>query len=425
MDYKSKYLKYKNKYLQLKKLIKYNQIGGFDTIISDNSDFLQDFTQVQQFGQMNCGIYISEDNTKIMKCSNSETCISEDKAIKLESIKTHYPTYKIFPDIYNCYLYNRKSYIIMEKFDGDITKLLFELLPINILEKMVSDGIISPEHMQKYYELFHLLFPKTSETGTFNYTQVDCIPIIKYLYSNKGEIPEVEKLADQNYNIYRTNGYRDVGLNQYKGMDIGKYGYYLGEQIKTIDFFSGYFADEIINYEKYMEFINEFVGQFNILFEQIKKQIFRIKILLAKIGLAYTDDKTDNYVYMLADSNHTHLGINWNSNIIFGDKYFFVSVIDWDSGLSNFDEYRKRNLISDFNNYNPTKYGQYYIHKICNKCPIIKGCETNIFDLNEEGFKILKTNYQIDKIMHNFTDIREIINYINEGNEQIDIIDIE
>ncbi len=100
MEYKLKYLKYKSKYIQLKKILGKNpnymtnyksdkQIGGFETISTDNNSFLENFDEVELFGQMNCGIYISKDNTQIIKCENSTQCISEDKLEKLTLIKKH------------------------------------------------------------------------------------------------------------------------------------------------------------------------------------------------------------------------------------------------------------------------------------------------------------------------------------------------
>ncbi len=426
MEYKLKYLKYKSKYIQLKKILGKNlnyksdkQIGGFETISTDNNNFLENFDEVELFGQMNCGIYISKDNTQIIKCQNSTECISEDKLKKLKLIKIHYPDYKIFPDIYNCYIYNDKSYILMEKFSGDLTKLLFELLPRHILEKMVEDRRLLPEHVEKYYQLFHILFPKTSHYEILS--QVDCSnPLIAYLNTHRDEIEQIEKICEDNISIYRKNMYKDVQLIKYKDMEVGKYISVFTNPLRTLELMTKFFQDGIIKYPIYMYFIEHFKSQFSIIFEQVKKQIYRIKLLLMKIGLAYTDDKTDNYVYMLEDSNHPHLGVNWSSNLIFGNKYFFISVIDWDSGLSDLNTWTLNNFVSQFNKYNPTKYGQYYLNTICNNCPILVNCESNIYGLDEDGFQILQTDYNMEIPNNNFENISQINKFVSEGNEVID-----
>ena len=86
MDYRTKYLKYKNKYLSLKN--KYNSIN--------NSDFLNNYTKIPNSGQRNCGIYLSDDRQRIMKCDGS---YNETLQKNLEKINVKYPNYKIFPKI--------------------------------------------------------------------------------------------------------------------------------------------------------------------------------------------------------------------------------------------------------------------------------------------------------------------------------------
>jgi len=62
---------------------------------------------------------------------------------------------------------------------------------------------------------------------------------------------------------------------------------------------------------------------------------------MLKIGYSYSDLKFDNFTYRLSDTPREHLNIKMRNNTINtvdGIKYFYVYLIDWDSGLNNFEK---------------------------------------------------------------------------------------
>jgi len=113
MNYYNKYLKYKNKYLKLK-----NQIGGTYTLN------LEEWKKIENSGQHNCGIFISDVYPKyILKCD------SDDKLDKIIEINK---TIQLFPKIIDSTKIDKDAYITMQKLDGDITNIYFNLLNLKL-----------------------------------------------------------------------------------------------------------------------------------------------------------------------------------------------------------------------------------------------------------------------------------------------------
>jgi len=111
-----KFYKYKEKYLNLKKI----QSGG-------NLCNLSDWTEISNNGQNNCGIFIHKTNPEIlMKCGST---IIRD----IDRINQHTHTFPIQYEMCNI---EGKKYLIMERLDNDITHIYFNLLPKIVLENM-------------------------------------------------------------------------------------------------------------------------------------------------------------------------------------------------------------------------------------------------------------------------------------------------
>ena len=83
---------------------------------------------------------------------------------KIEQINI---THKMFPSIYGFETIDDKTFIEMELFDGDVTQLLFEKLPREILrlpnyELILSDEKILGDTYQKHlFDIFYHNIPKS------------------------------------------------------------------------------------------------------------------------------------------------------------------------------------------------------------------------------------------------------------------------
>ena len=143
--------------------------------ITNTSDmsFLNGYKKISNFGISNFGIYVNDD--KLIKGDN----IPSDHIIKkLNKIYYTYPTYKIFPQVYNYYIVPNDraiyhevinttlnignkfkvqyvSYCKMEKFDGDLSSFLFEYIPKNILKNMN----LNEAEIFEYYKFFYNMIP--------------------------------------------------------------------------------------------------------------------------------------------------------------------------------------------------------------------------------------------------------------------------
>lgn len=410
MNYKEKYYKYKKKYLHLKRL----QKGGSFIIETDNTNFLEGYNEINNSGQHNCGIYISLDNKKIIKCK----C---DPNEKLDFIIEKYPDYKIFPKVFNYYLYKKDDektfYCKMEKFEGDVTELLYELLPQQILNKMVEEQIITENDKNNYYNIFFLLIPKTIGKKQLNVIKIT--PLDKYLYNHPEEISLVEEIAKKNYeNQYIRN---DNMIQKYKDYTIR----YINDSSKTYHSLKeivSLFKDIDFNYDKYEEFIRRYKKIFNEIITSIRKQIIRLEILLLIIGLEYSDFKLDNFAFTLSSNNYSHLGIIWNNNN-FDNKYFFIHIIDPDSGLFKLS---KQHINYYLKRFNPTKYGQYEYNIIQDK--ILYNYDENFLNLSEDVIKLLTKSNNLDKLSDldieiEIDKLEDYNNYVLEDNNYIQEIE--
>jgi hypothetical protein len=152
MDYNNKYRKYKNKYLKLQK-------GG--TMCN-----LDDWVEIENNGQQNCGIFIHRINPSlIMKCgatmSNNVYVINSQASL--------------FPKEYSeCTDERGRTYLIMERLDGDITSIYFNLISINVLHSMnLSDRTIRDMKM-----IFDIKTPTTMKPIIPRDSQVNILATI-------------------------------------------------------------------------------------------------------------------------------------------------------------------------------------------------------------------------------------------------------
>jgi hypothetical protein len=409
--YKNKYIKYKNKYIELlsenKKKVS-NKIlkGGMNIpIIETNDDsFLNDYTETMNYGQNNCGIYISNDKKKLIKCD-----LYKNSTDKLEKINLTYPDYLIFPKIYNYYLYNDSYFCLMDKFDGDLTQLMYEYLPSHVLDNMCNDNLIDENQKKIFCDIFNDLIPKTyNKYNKFNLSWSDAFtPLIEYLFLNRNELNEVDKI------------YNDDKIENkiYKGFTLDRW---INYTINHFDNMVNYFINkQNFNFDKYHLFIKSYNKEYNKIINQIVKQIFKLKLLLKNIGLEYTDNKLDNFAFNLHNDKITHLGVDWKNNKI-GDKYFYISIIDWSSGLFNSDDDILNQFNSPINQY--SKYGQYnltsiYGTKYWMNSPILVNYdkEKNSLNLTPDQIKLLTTFYTLDlknPINDTFLNYEQVENYI-------------
>lgn len=375
----------------------------------DNS-FLNEFEKISQHGQNNCGIFVSNDKTRLIKCNCGMRNGIENKLVK---IKESYPEFEIFPEIYNIHKFNNKIYTEMDKFDGDLTNLLYEILPRHILKNKVKDGKITYDELNKYYELFQMFIDKTYDDKL---NPIYCSkPIISYLIKNRDALPKIINISEENYKIYRKNGNKEIGFKKFNDIQVGIFGSF-DKQMKTYDKLVKFFSDGIIKYTIYFEFIEEYKKQFSAIFEGIKKQILRLQLLLYKIGLKYDDMNLDNFAYRLSELNHPHLGMIWSNNIFLNDKYLFISILDWDSGLNDRNS-TPESIIRLCNDFYSRIYGQNKFKNICSSCPILRDCDNSVLNLNEDGFKILSSEYKLEDSKYYFKSIEEVNTYVNEDNE--------
>ena len=325
-------------------------------IYKNNNSFLKNYTKIINSGQQNCGIYLSNDKKRIIKC---DSVYNKKLQITLDKINSTYPNYKIFPNIYNIYEYNNNVYTEMEKFEGDLTQYLYEILPKNILLNMPN--LIDAEK-DFYYKLFNSCIPKT--------------------FNNNDEY----------------------------SLDISDY-----DKLNEL-LMNPYFANYKVFIKKYEEFIKIYMEQFNNIFTTIQQQIYRLILLLINIGLNYIDYKLDNFAFNYSDTNE-HLGIQWSNNKLINGKYLNVSILDWDSGLRNYDF---NIILPKFNTF--IKYGQYYINLLKNNNLYD---HENLLKLDTRLLDFLKKEYKLEiKELNSMNTLDDFNKFTHIGNKVIVDINI-
>ena len=308
------------KYLNLKsKIGKINnlQSGGYEIEEHKDKSFLTGWEKLKQYGQQNCGIYISSDKKdRILKC---DWC--GEKVDEISNINKLIPN--IFPKIYFIHKLNRTCYIEMEKFDGDLTDLIYNILAKYCINKIEG---INETQKEMMYNMFYALIPKT-----FNWLPVDELALTLFGNRNKELRENVLSFILDNEPI------RDYVTIKSKN------GNYIVSPYMTINLFfvkmntiypifnliqSG--VSGII----YEQFLKEFKKQFDIIIPMILKNIKNMKLKLFDINYKYSDNKFDNYAYKTYNSLPEETKREEIDQYIqIGDKFYSLHIIDWDSGL--------------------------------------------------------------------------------------------
>lgn len=105
-----------------------------------------EWKKINTFGQQNCGIFISEKNkNQIIKCDKRIGVSKQNNFQKVLFLQEIYPDYQVFPKIsYDDIVVIKERgmhenadkyvwfFIKMQKLDGDLTKLMYELLPFEL-----------------------------------------------------------------------------------------------------------------------------------------------------------------------------------------------------------------------------------------------------------------------------------------------------
>jgi hypothetical protein len=263
--YYIKYLKYKIKYLEIK--------GG---TLDENKIDTKIWTKINNKGQQNCGIYIN--NNKLLKCISGKH--NKQKISFVKKLQQYFP--KIHEIDYNDKLV--KTFITMEKLDGDITSIFFELLPKIAINKTLEEcNDIS-------LEINH-------NTNTNNF---DKNYFLLKIFSLK--IPSTMGRQDRPPYIEFHNYINDVNL---------------------------------ITLDDYEQFINKIKILFNKFFNFIIIEIINLLYKLYKLNYIYSDFKFDNYAYKLLNDDEitSEMSNHYKCENKFLSKNLFIYIIDWDSGL--------------------------------------------------------------------------------------------
>jgi hypothetical protein len=365
MNYKDLYRKHKLEYLLLKSL---EQKGGYINHKYDDLKFLDNWDEIKNSGQQNCGIFINKNKPKkIIKCTKSSHKLDDADKINKES-KTN-----IFPEIYQIYTIDKNQYIEMEKFDGDVTDLLLHK-SINIILKQIN---INDQQRSDIKFLYNAMTPYTTLPQGPNFWMYN----FTYL-PNDSTIQETIK----------SENFIDLA-NRLKNSTITSNMY---------DLFFNHLQD----------FLTKIIPE-------VTKQIFMLRYSLIKLGFEYNDNKYDNYAYDLLDYKKNYLEINWSNNK-FNNINFYIHIIDWDSGLFKIEQdeeeikWSQDKLIRYFNNTELFSiHGQYSLRTI-NKKLVTSDSPLKSHFL-PEIFKIISKDYGFDDNQlpkFSFKSLDEIKEYI-------------
>jgi len=247
----------------------------------------------------------------------------------------------------------------MQLLDMDLTKFLFEEIPKKVFE---TQGFKEYEHTECFLELFFAKIPKTSNWITVQ-------NIVEWNEETKAyDIKGIRNPKDMEYLIGLFTRAKDHTLK--KGItDLNSFDYFVKSCEKEI---------------KKVWFL-------------IKQQIFMIDKVLFINGYEYADRKLDNFGITIESANRSHLGIEWKNNQ-FGDKFFFIYVIDPESGLFEKDDvYSIKRSVEYFSGgLSYSKYGQYYFENLQESIWDIDGNNLLGYEISPELMKIIKFSYKMN-----------------------------
>lgn len=237
IDYRSKYVKYKSKYLKMRFK---NAANASASATEPLQHFLLGYYEMPNYGQMNCGIFISDtERDKLIKCDSTNREILPLIA-KLNAEQSLFPKiYDVFDDPDSA-----QYYVKMQRMRGDITSLFYDYFPTKVLADMHLDSQTAASIMK----IFNAKIPKTQG----------------------------------NLSIHVGNEITE---------DIGS----LLAQMRD------YFSDVDVNFDTYDNFMQTLLDEISAHYDNIISGIIRLKIELYKEGYEYTDNKFDNFGYIFVD----------------------------------------------------------------------------------------------------------------------------
>jgi hypothetical protein len=300
MDYKSKYLKYKTKYLQL-----LSQNGG--TKEDKKSNIINGYVNLDNKGTQNCGVYYNyKDPEKILLCNGTKLTSKQLEFLNLNN----FDNLKVYPRFYQLYhSFDTDEYFYLwEKMDGDLRDFFLKHIPTRILKKH------KPDVTQEQIKLF---------TDFINYKSAKP----QKLYVIKSEDFDINKHSL----LGEHSGFNLVYRKKDEYVEVIKY---------KLNLIKSY--NNLINDISYITIITDIISE-------IEKQLNDIIIILTKKRYIlyknnfYSDDKKfDNIVYKIIEND--------------GDNYRYeFYFIDPESTLKEFHRFTSpekelTNIIKDLSN---------------------------------------------------------------------------
>ena len=216
------------------------------------NEFINHWTQISNKGQHNSGIYIKSDTNRLLKVVNHDVHESNDRSLFVNQKLNC----EIFPTIYSYNMFRGSKYCIeMTRFDGDITDVLMNFIPLKL--------IASNEHLSQFEkdDLFELF--RTKIPTTYN---------------------------EYNPLIVRSIG-RFVGANLYLSKNN------FNEQLTSdlMNYLKKRFANSTITMEMYEQFMKLYNKELQRVLPLIVNRIQYLLVMLKEIDYTYTDCKYDNF----------------------------------------------------------------------------------------------------------------------------------
>jgi hypothetical protein len=301
MDYYIKYLKYKKKYLLYKKkyLLLCKQFGkGIEHVeISRDENWLSNWKLIPNSGQHNCGLYINSTKDRVLVCRNKEMDLNlleyyknirEGKSLINSEYKI--TNDEIIPTLYFINKISDKYYYESKKLDGDITQMLFDIIP-NLLSQQNKYNDYSKEIIKifRFKSMSYFNIQKNKET------------IHKELKEINDRIPDIDikiytKLQEKIESRKKTYG------DNYERIEKK-------EQIENSP------KNFIELYKSFIDHLANII-RFRVL-PKLLYEIYKLLEKIIKIGYTYEDYKFDNFGYL------------YNENT----KKFDYYILDIESGL--------------------------------------------------------------------------------------------
>lgn len=322
--YKTLYSITKGDYQTLLQCASSQQIGGALTVetLPDMYEFSKTWKSLNNSGQQNCGIFISEQYPdRIIKCTTNIFSTLKDISQEINQ-KVEF---NIFPEIYRSFKFasdpSQKIYIEMERFDCDVTDMLMDKLPKLVIESMNLDQKTS----EQLFDIVRMKMPSTVPSDVYGIMFTMSPLTIKIVENRKTlELPntddELVKLGDK------------LGVKK-TWDDVKK----VRNAVELFNRFHEKFSDSDLTYNIYKEFMAKYIDSLDEILIGVNQQIFLIRQKLYRFGYRYVDNKFDNYAVTLTNEPVKYLGVDWGKRCMLGSQYYQIHILDWDSGLSKCD----------------------------------------------------------------------------------------